>query len=223
MNFSLFRFGGAKTFSAQCTLIFPSVGSALPLSLPDCQVSLLAHKKRDKTMQRRMLQLKFMRQKLEQMTVTRSEGAVSSGHGGVNSYFNDCLGVSFAANTRIPPIDFIGCQTNPHSRHLSLCLSLASLGTLELKATWLQSISLKRRHNELACKLSFGWSASPPSSSELSLRLLITCPAGILLIFIFSCSWLLLFPSALDKFFILLSYNSKSYSNFSLLFCIVHT
>lgn len=48
-------------------------------------------------------------------------------------------------------------------------LSLPSLGTLELRATWLQSISLERRHNELACKLSFYWSASLPSSSELSL------------------------------------------------------
>lgn len=121
MNFSLFRFGGAQTFSAQCTLIFPSVGSALlPASLPDWQVSFLAHKKRDKTMQRRMLQLKFMRQKLGQMTVTRSEGAGSSRLGGVNSDFHDCLGVSFAANTRIPPLDFIGCQTNPHSTHLPL-------------------------------------------------------------------------------------------------------
>lgn len=52
------------------------------MSLLDWQDSLLAHKKRDKTMQRRMLQLKFMRQKLGQMTVTRSEGAASSRLGG---------------------------------------------------------------------------------------------------------------------------------------------
>lgn len=169
-------------------------------------------------MQRRMLQLKFMRQKLGQMTVTRSEGAGSSRLGGVNSDFHDCLGVSFAANTCIPPLDFIGCQTNPHSTHLPLP---PSLGTLELRATWLQSISLERRHNELACKLSFCWSASPPSSSELSLshtpRLL---PQRSLVNIYFSAAlrFAFIFRSALDKFLIILSYNLKSYSNFSVLF-----